>query len=602
MAHVAFLSDVDAERRRRFAANIRALFSELPGTTMNAADAGPVTCVWGTGPRAPVDVWREDDRLAVLIGYAVDDDGHWVTARQLAEAWLATEANRRVHDGYHVGIAFDPAKGAVAGGDPLGLFPLYHATLPGGGLIIASTPQAFACHPEWSWRMDRRGLAGILFAHGLLHNQPLAAGVRRVPAGHRLRQLPGRGCEEVEVFRVTTEAPAPTETFDESVERIDAEWMAAVGRHRPPGDDTVLMLSGGLDSRLVAGSLADRGIPTKAVTFGRRRDFEVRAAMRVADQLAMPIDLVGTENTIEGFVDRGRQAVKFNHLSAGLSGDDFAIGLAESATTAQFCWSGIPMDWVFEPVSNYNGFDVLSNTWSGTAFLEQINAWGVPAATLPALLGSDGDALCDDVLERLLASCQAGPLPPARQSAVLRWDQRVRNHLAAALHLTSFTVWPLMIATDRRFFTAAFSMPVAACRDRGIEKAILMRRCPDLAAIPLDTNSFRFDPVRPRPQGAVLAGIQALVRQMRRAVQPFMPGSDPRRYERLFNVDMPRWQAVRRAVEPLRPLLEEHLCGHTLARVLPPPTRRLRSRKPLAAGNPIRLLAGLAFVLDQCRL
>jgi asparagine synthase (glutamine-hydrolysing) len=602
MAHVAFLHEADAECRRRFAANVRRLFSQLPGTTIGEALAGPLTCVWVTGPRAPVDLWQEGDRLAVLIGYAVDDDGRWVTADQLSETWFAPKAERRCHDGYHVGIAYDPAKGLVAGGDPLGMFPLYHATLPGGATIIASTPEAFACHPAWSWRMSRTGLAGILFAHGPLHNQPLAAGVRRVPAGHRLRGVPGRGCEEVEVFRITTEPPAPAETSNERVERIDAEWMAAVRRHRPPGDDTVLMLSGGLDSRLVAGSLADQGIPTKAVTFGRSRDFEVRAARRVADQLAMPIDIVGTENTIDEFVARGRQAVKFNHLSAGLSGDDFAIGLAESATTARFCWSGIPMDWVFEPVSEYNGFDVLLNTWSGTAFLEQINAWGVPAAMLPALLGSDGEALCEDVIQRLVASCEAGDLPPERQSSLLRWDQRVRNHLAAALHLTSFTVWPLMIATDRRFFTAAFSLPLAACRHRGIEKAILLRRCPDLAAIPLDTNSFRFDPLQPRAGGPVVAGVQTLVRQVRRAMQPFMPGSDPRRYERLFNVDSPRWRAVRRAVEPLRPLLEEHLCGQTLAHVLPPPAHSLRSRKPLAAGSPIRLLAGLAFVLDHHRL
>jgi hypothetical protein len=305
---------------------------------------------------------------------------------------------------------------------------------------------------------------------------------------------------------------------------------------------------------------------------------------------------------IDGFVSSSRQAMLFNHLSAGISGDDFARGLAASTTTARFCWSGIPLDWVLEPVSRHNGFDPLSETWSRAAFLEQTNAWGVPAATLPALLGADGDALCDDVIQRLVAACDAGPLPPERQSAVLRWDQRVRNHLAAALHLTSFTVWPLMIATDRRFFTAAFSLPLAAYRDRGIEKAMLLRRRPDLAAIPLDTNSYRFEPLRPQARGPLVAGIRSLVRQMRRAMQPFMPRSDPRRYERLFNVDSPRWRAVRRAVEPLRPLLEEHLCGQTLARVLPPPASRLRSRKPLAAGSPIRLLAGLAFVLDHHRL
>ena len=58
---------------------------------------------------------------------------------------------------------------------------------------------------------------------------------------------------------------------------------------------------------------------------------------------------------------------------------------------------------------------------------------------------------------------------------------------------------------------------------------------------------------------------------------------------------------LRRAAEPLRPFLEEHLDRGALAEVLPPPDRRLRSRSPLRAGSPIRLLCGLAFVLDRNR-
>ncbi len=599
MAHVAILREADDDRRRQFVTNVRSLFSELPGTTTSEAYAGPLACVWATGPRAPVSLSHEGERLALLIGYAVDDAGRWLTAHQLAEAWLGPEGNGQVYDGYYFGIAADPATGFVAGGDPLGLFPLYHTAVPGGGVMVSSTPRAFACHPEWSAVLDRRGLAGILFAHGLLDHQPLAAGARRVPTGHRLHSFAGRGCDEVEVFRITTAPPAPTETFATLVERIDAGWMAAIRRHRPPGDDTLLMLSGGLDSRLLAGCLAGAGIPTRAVTFGHRRDYEVRAAVRVAAELAMPLEITSTETTVDQFVATARQAVRFNQLSSGLGADGFAAGLALSGTSARFCWSGIPLDWVFEPVSTHNGVDPSTGTWSPEAFLKRVNAWGVPQAVLPALLGSDGDTLCAGVIQQLKAACAAGPLPPARQSAMVRWDQRVRNHLAAALHQTTFTAWPLMVATDRHFFSAVFSLPQAVCKDRGIETALLLRRCPELAAVPLDTNSFRFEPLHPRPHGAALAGIQSFVRKLRRAAQPFMPGNDPRRYERIYNVDAARWRAIRRAAERARGLLEDHLDARTLARVLPPPEQRLRSRKPVAAGSPIRLLAGLAFVLEQ---
>ena len=599
MAHLALLVDADSDRRERFVAGVRSLFSELPDTVIAEAHSGPVSCLWAAGPRAPVDVHSDDRHLAVLIGYAVDDAGHWVTADQLADAWLTPGGGCRVHDGYHVGIAYDTARGFAAGNDPLGLFPLYHASLPDGGLIVATTPQAFTCHPRWAWRTDRVGLAGILLAHGLLDDRPLLAGAKRVAAGHRLRMVINEPLREIEVFRFAG-ADAPLgETFADAVVRIDAELMAAIRRHRPPHDDALLMLSGGLDSRLVAACLADEGVSVQAVSFGRPRDFEVRAAMLVAEQLGMPIEVVSTEHDHDDFVARTRRSARLSHLSSAPSGDDFAAGLANAVTTARFSWSGIPLDWVLEPVSKHNGYDVEAGRWSFDALVHQFNAWGVPLERLPSLLGRDGAALCDDVMQRMESFCVNGPLPPERQSAVLRWNQRVRNHLAAALHMTSFVTWPLTVVTDRRLFTAAFGLPVEMFANRRIEKAMLTRRRPDLAVVPLDTNSFRFESLVSGRRGSMGLALQNVARKLRRAVQPLMPGSDPRRYERVFNVDQPRWRSVRRAAEPLRARLESLLDATVLAEVFPPPSHRLRSRAPLADGSPIRLLAGLAFVLDQ---
>jgi asparagine synthase (glutamine-hydrolysing) len=601
MAHLALLLDADADRRDRFAAGVRVLFAELPDTTLGTATAGSITCVWAAAPKAPLDLHRDGDRLALLAGYALDNAGRWLSARELADAWLATDAEATAHDGYHVGIAYDPARGLAVGVDPLGLFPLYHAPLPDGGVMVATTPQAFPVHPMFEPRIDRLGLTGILLAHGLLHDRPLLAGTRRLPMGHRLRGPPGGPLREREIFRMTGTPPPRGETFSGTRERVADLLLAALRRHRPPGDDSVLMLSGGLDSRLVAGCLADLGIPTRAVTFGRPRDHEVRAAVAVADRLGLPIERVSTEDAAGDFTASARQSACFSHLSSGPGGDDFAEGLRGAATTARFNWSGVPFDWVFEPISKHNGYDAANRTWSFDRLVAMVNAWGVPVSRLPALLGRDGSQLLGDVLHQVEQSCTGGPFPPERQSALLRWDQRVRNHLAAALHRTSFVAWPLLPATDRRFFSAVFGLPVPLFADRSLEKAILVSRRPELAAIPLDTNSFRFEPLLwpGRPPGRLSRGARSLVGKLRRAGGGLLPSGDPRRYERLFDVDQPRWRAVRQAAEPLRPLLAEHLDRAALADELPPPERRLRSRTPLQAGSPIRLLCGLAFVLDR---
>lgn len=602
MAHLALLHDPDADRRDRFVAAVRSLFAELPGTTLGTATAGPVACLWAAAPKAPVDLHHEGDRFALLLGYAVDDAGRWVAARDLADAWLAADGEETAHDGYHVGVAFDPARGLAAGVDPLGLFPLYHAALPDGCFMVATTPEAFLAHPGFQATVDRRGLAGILLAHGLLDDQPLLAGTRRLATGHRLRASPGGPLAERRIFELTgIPAPESLEPFAETRDRIGDLMLATLRRHRPPGDDSVLMLSGGLDSRLVAGCLADLGIPTRAVTFGRRRDHEVRAAFAVADRLGMPIERISTEGDDAAFVARARQAARFSHLSSGPSGDDFADGLRGATAAARFNWSGVPFDWVFEPISICNGYDAATRTWSFDGLVSMINAWGVPMSRLPALLGGDGGELLADVLGRIERFCDRGPLPVERQSALVRWDQRVRNHLAAALHRTSFVAWPLLPATDRRFFSAVFGLPVPTFADRKLEKAILVARRPDLAAIPLDTNSFTFEPLLwpGRPPGRLSRAARSAAAKLRRATHRLVPGADPRRYERVFDVDEPRWRAVRQAAEPLRPLLAEHLNPAALAASLPPPDQRLRTRTPLKTGSPIRLLCGLAFVLDR---
>ena len=255
MAHLALLHDPDAARRRRFAHGVRELFAQLPETATGEVSAGPVTCLWAGGLRAPVDLDHDDDRFALLIGYAIDDAGRWLAARDLADRWLpdtaadaapqASAFDDAACDGYHVAAVWDPRRGLAAGVDPLGLFPLYHAALPGGVSLVATTPEAFVCHADFPWQIDRLGLAGILLAHGLLANRPLLSGCRRLPMGHMLHACPAGPLKERRIFALDPVPPPSGETVASACERVEAELLAALRRHRPPGDESLLMLSGG---------------------------------------------------------------------------------------------------------------------------------------------------------------------------------------------------------------------------------------------------------------------------------------------------------------------------------------------------------------------
>jgi hypothetical protein len=226
-----------------------------------------------------------------------------------------------------------------------------------------------------------------------------------------------------------------------------------------------------------------------------------------------------------------------------------------------------------------------------------MNRWGVQSRLLPGLLGSDGAQLHAAVCDDLRAACLCGPDEPQFEASRVRWDQRVRNHLAASVHRLSFHAWPLLPAMDRRFIETLFGLPPKAYADRVLEHDVLRAIRPDLATVPLDTNSFRFEP--PNRGRAGLGRLTASLRtRVRRLCWQTFRRHDPRRYERLFNVDHPRWRAVRREVEPLRPLLHRHLDPRALAAVLPGPEVRAAFKNPVNAGGAVRLLLGFALLLD----
>jgi hypothetical protein len=67
-------------------------------------------------------------------------------------------------------------------------------------------------------------------------------------------------------------------------------------------------------------------------------------------------------------------------------------------------------------------------------------------------------------------------------------------------------------------------------------------------------------------------------------------------------VNHPRWRTARRAAEPLRPRLHGILEPREVDRLLPPADRRVGLRDPINGGGAIRLLLGLAFLLDGSAL
>ncbi|MBK9471534.1 MAG: hypothetical protein IPO18_04515 [bacterium] len=171
--------------------------------------------------------------------------------------------------------------------DRFGAHPLYWR-LDAGILTVASSIR-FLAEPGRD-RPDVDVLADLLNFAYTPREETLLAGVRRLHAHHVLEA----GADGVR----TRPLPVPTPTrsravTDDAVRELDELVARGLRRHTQlPGGPArgafSIALSGGLDSRLVAGAAKRVGFAMQGFTVGERRSLEAHTAARVADGLGIP--------------------------------------------------------------------------------------------------------------------------------------------------------------------------------------------------------------------------------------------------------------------------------------------------------------------------
>ena len=174
--------------------------------------------------------------------------------------------------------------------DRLGIKPLYH-TLDESRLRFASTPQALLAGGGVDISLDPVALHQHFTLHGVAPApRTILQGIKKLPPAHTLR-LTASG-EVVQRCYWTLDATRPPQTLTEQ------EWLSAtrivlrraVERHRLASDVPVgILLSGGLDSSLLVGLLADHVEKLNTFSIG----FE-KVAGEVADEFEYS-DLIAAE-------------------------------------------------------------------------------------------------------------------------------------------------------------------------------------------------------------------------------------------------------------------------------------------------------------------
>lgn len=282
MANFLAVVDPDPARRAACVSNVGHRLDVLPGLSHARAAAGECAVMWAAGARAPLSHFSDDTGVAVTFGDPLDDDGVSVAADRLRRAWMG-ESTPQPWDGFFAAFAYDSTRGLVAGADVSGLFPVYYWS-EGDVVLVGSSSDSFRAHPSFRAAFNPLGLAGILLTGGLVDGETLSKNVRRLTPGHCLSWSRGNAPREVRQYAMPSQ-DAPVGSFRAQVGLLDEALDRAMAKHVSGNDEMCLLLSGGRDSRLVAGLAHRRRLHVHALTLGNPDDYEMQCATAVAGTL-----------------------------------------------------------------------------------------------------------------------------------------------------------------------------------------------------------------------------------------------------------------------------------------------------------------------------
>ena len=165
-------------------------------------------------------------------------------------------------------VVWDPRSSTLhLARDPLGMKPLYFASLS-GGMAFASEVKAFKTLPGFQLRPSPLGLQQYIeFGYIFDENQTIFEGVSKLPPGCHALVRTGEAPTIRRYF--TPRPPGEVEQCDEEsrLDELYATLSVVTAQHLVADVPIGLLLSGGLDSSLIA-ALAARHVPVLAVSMG----------------------------------------------------------------------------------------------------------------------------------------------------------------------------------------------------------------------------------------------------------------------------------------------------------------------------------------------
>jgi asparagine synthase (glutamine-hydrolysing) len=227
--------------------------------------------------------------------------------------------------------------------DRLGLYPLYYAYI-GGNLFFASGVRSLLVNPSLPKDIDPVAIAQFLTFDHVLDDRTLLESVRLLPQGS-LMVFQDRNLSIDRYWEISYPHTYPLRSEFDYMEEFLALMRQAISRQSPKGIPAGILLSGGLDSRVLLAFLAGERESIHSFTWGIPNCDDARYAREIARQVGS--DHHFFELKPDWLVGKADEAVRLTDGMGNLVNMHALASLDEEAKHAQIIYKGFLGDAMF---------------------------------------------------------------------------------------------------------------------------------------------------------------------------------------------------------------------------------------------------------------
>ena len=577
MVNFAAIIDADAQRRKSYVKRLEPVIAPFEGLVVQSSTYQDLSLIWAAGSWTPVS-WETDSLgFSIVFGDAIDkNSSRNIDAKENRLRWHDIQrALPAAYEGYHAALTYDRNGKLTCGVDILGLFPLYYHS-DGEVILVVSSPELFRYYNDFQMQLDPKGLVGILLINGSFKGRTLLKGINRLEAGHLLQWELGKQPKETMQYILPLSSKHFGFSIHEAIDLLDIAIGQAVKRHTQSGNTFSFLLSGGLDSRMIAGYLKRNNTNFVAVTEGLETDQEMKCAVRVAKELGVEHVKFNVDRSLNVEAD-ARKTADLEHLACGFSSVRHFGYRSLLRKIAPRVISGYLCDAIVGGSEISSAYSKSKRAFSFENFFSDLNAWGIKTDTLARMLKREiFDDLVTDLQKEIKEVYDSYSKIEFQKALLFDLYHQQRYYIGGLLWKLSFGAWPVAPIVDSQVLEVVCGLPSSILMRRRLETELVHDRFPELARLPLDRSMYFTAPVKPSPiQKAKLELGHIFTDES--PIKDYNPFSIASRrllgqrvnYRRTMSFDNPTWKTLRKVADLNRRELYHFFNRELLDRILP---------------------------------